>query len=322
MNKKLFLLFGIAIFCLHFTAIRAQDLPNKTIKIIVPFPPGGGNDAIARIIANKLSINWGKTVIVDNRSGAGGNVGAETVYTSTPDGTTLLLTTQGPLVVNKSLYQRISYDSDLFVPISLIAVTNSFLVLNQKLPINSLTELIKYAKSNPNKINYASQGIGSAAHLAAELFSSMADVKLTHVPYKGTGPAIVDLISGQIDVMFAESSSTSPLIQSSKLKLIAIGSEKRNLQNYPDIPTVDEFLPGFLAMTWYGLVAPPSTPPNISAFLSTSIINTINQSDVNKSLKDIGVTPVGSSPKELISFMKQEQERWGKVIKLTGSKAD
>jgi tripartite-type tricarboxylate transporter receptor subunit TctC len=302
-------------------AVHGQDYPSKPVKIIVPFPPGGGNDAIARTVGEKLQLAWGKSVVVENRVGAGGNVGAEAVFTAAPDGYTLLLSTQGPLVVNKSLYARLAYDPDAFVLISLVAATNSLLVVHPKVPATTLQQLIAYARANPDRLNYASQGVGSAAHLAAELFKSLADVKIVHIPYKGTGPAMVELLAGQVDMMFAEPSAADPHIRAGKLRALGVGSAKRNAA-LPDLAAIAEVLPGFIALTWYGMVAPPGTPTSITNLLSSAVADALKQPDVAKRMVALGINAIGGTPAEMAQFMDQERERWGRVVRLSGAKAD
>ena len=302
-------------------SVAAQEFPTKPIKIVVPFAPGGGADIVARIISDKLSGALGRGAVVENRAGAGGNVGAEAVFRAEPDGYTVLLTTQGPLVVNKSIYAKLSYDPEAFVPVSLVAASQGVLLVNLKVPANTVQELIAYARANPDKLNYASQGIGTTAHLAAELFNSMAQVKITHIPYKGTGPALGDMLAGQVDMMFGELSAADSHIRSGKLRAIAVGNDKRN-PRLPDVPSVSEALPGFVVMTWYGMVAPPGTALGIASRLSTSVAETLKQPDMSKRLLDLSISEIGSTPQELTQFMIKERERWGQVIKVAGAKAE
>ena len=205
----------------------ASNYPSQPVKLVVPYPPGGGADFLARLLAEKAQTKWGQTVIVENRSGAGGNVGTESVFRANPDGYTLLFTAQPPLVANKSLYAKLNFDPDIMTPVSIMTTGYSVLMVHPKLPVNSVAELIAYAKANPNKLNYASQGIGNAAHLSAELFCSMAGIKMTHIPYKGTGPALADALSGQVEVYFGELATSGVHVRAGKLKLLAVGGEKR-----------------------------------------------------------------------------------------------
>ncbi len=299
---------------------QAQDFPNKPIKIIVPYAAGGGTDIVARIVAQKLQEKWGQSTIVENRAGAGGNLGAEAVFTAAPDGTTLLFTAQGPLVVNQSLYDKLPYEPDKFAPVSLVMVAYSALLANSNVKAQDVRELIAYAKANPGKLNYASQGIGTAAHLIAELFNAMAGVKINHVPYRGSGPALNDLVAGHVDLMFGELAPSYQFIRDGKLRALAVSSEKR-IANLPNVPTVSEVLPGFVVTSWWALVAPPGTPPAITAKLSAAVGDIMKQSDVATRLTDLSMVPTGSSPAELSKFINEEAERWGKVIRATGAKA-
>jgi tripartite-type tricarboxylate transporter receptor subunit TctC len=300
---------------------EAQDFPGKAIKIIVPYAAGGGADIMARIVAQKLQEKWGPAVIVENRAGAGGNLGAEAVFTAEPDGHTLLFTAQGPLVVNQSLYGKLPYDPDAFAPVSLVVVAYSVLLAHPKVPAGSLRELIAFAKANPDQLNYASQGIGTAAHLTAELFKSMAAVKIVHVPYKGSGPALNDLVAGHVNIMFGELAAAHPYIGSGMLRPLAVSSEQRN-PSMPDVPTVSEVLPGFVVTSWWAMVAPPGTPPAIVNKLSAAIAETLKQPDVAARLVDMSMVGTGSTPAELASFMQQERERWGKVFRTSGARAE
>jgi tripartite-type tricarboxylate transporter receptor subunit TctC len=300
---------------------HAQDYPSKMIKIVVPFPPGGGTDTVARIISNQLQVKWGQTVIVEHRPGAAGNIGADTVFRAAPDGYTLLLTPPPPLVINKNLYPKLSFNPDAFVPVSLISSTPNVLLVHPKVGVETVKQLIEYAKANPGRLNYASPGNGSTTHLSAELFKSMAGVSAVHVPYKGTGPAIADLLGGQVDMMFVEMSAAVPHIRSGKVRALAVGSEKRN-PFLPDVPTISEVLPGFASLTSSNIVAPPNTPAAIANKLSAAIGEIMRQPEVVKRLRESNTSAIGSTPAELGQFLKQENERWGDVIRTTGMKLE
>ena len=296
---------------------QAQDYPAKLIKIIVPYPAGGTTDALARLLAEKIGTKFGHVVIVENRGGAAGNIGAEVVWRAAPDGYTLLFTAPGPPAINKSLYPKLGYDPDTFSPISLTAATPNVLITSPKLTVDSLPQLIAYTKTHPDQVMYASQGNGSTSHLTAELFKSAAGIKMTHVPYRGSGPAIIDLLGGQVDLMFVELSSVLSHIRAGTVRVLAVGSDKRN-PLLPNIPTVAEVLPGFASTTWFAMVAPPKTPPAIANKLSTAVAEVLRQPDFANRLKELGLSAIGSTPAEMTQFTRQESESWGRVIRLTG----
>ena len=232
----------------------AQTYPAKPIRFIVPVPPGGGVDALARIVAESLRSKWGQSVVVENRAGAGGNIGAEAVYKAEPDGYTLLFTAGGVLVTNKLLYAKLGYEPEAFVPVSIVAANYSVLIVHPKLGADSVQQLIAMAKANPDRLDYASPGSGTGSHLTAELFKSMAGVRIAHIPYKGTGPALADVLGGQVLSMFGELGSVLPHIRAGKLRALAVTSAKRN-PSLPGVPAMSEVLPGFLATPWNGAVA-------------------------------------------------------------------
>lgn len=300
---------------------HAQNYPAKLIKIIVPYPAGGTTDALARLIAEKMSAKWGQVIIVENRGGAGGNVGAEAVWRAAPDAYTLLFASPGPLAINKNLYPKLGYDQETFAPVSLTAATPNVLITSTKLAVDSLAQLIAYAKTYPDRLNYASQGNGSTSHLTAELFKSAAAVKMIHVPYKGSGPAIMDLLGGQVDLMFVELSSVLQHIRAGSVHVLAVGSEKRN-PLLPNVPTISEVLPGFASSTWFALAAPPKTPPAIANKLSAAVADALKQPDIAKRLEELGVEAIGSSPAQMTQFTKHESERWGNLIRSNGMKID
>ena len=301
--------------------VHAQDYPAGPIKIVVPSAPGATTDALARIIAEHFQRKWGQPAIVDNRAGAAGNIGAEYAVKANPDGYTLLFSYPAPLVVNKSLYANLSHDPDAFVPVSLVGTAPLVLAVHPKLAANSVQELIALAKANPSRLNYASQGRGTTGHLAAELFNSMAGVNIVHVPYKSSAPAQTDLLSGQVEMMLVELSSVLQYISAGRLRALAVGSEKRN-PFLPDVPAMSEVLPGFVALTWFGMVAPPRTPSAIVNKLSAAIVETIRQPDVAKRLQGLTLDAIGSTPEEMALFMRQERERWGTVIRVANVKAE
>jgi tripartite-type tricarboxylate transporter receptor subunit TctC len=303
------------------TSVAEGDYPNHTIKIVVPLPPGPFADALPRIIADKLSARWGQPVIIENRSGFGSNLGAELVANAAPDGYTLLATPQGPLVLSQHLYPKLGFDPTAFVPVTVMATLPYTLVVTPKLQASTLQELVALAKADPDRITFASPGIGSAPHLTAEMLISAAGIRMVHVPYKGLAPAMTDLLAGHVDVMFDNLANTLPQITSGKLKALAVSNEKR-IQELPAVPAIAETYSGFYSAGWYAVVAPPKTPPAIAAKLSSAIAETLKLPDVAKKLSDYSAKPVGNSPEEAAAFFKQESERWRRVIVSAGIRAD
>jgi tripartite-type tricarboxylate transporter receptor subunit TctC len=314
------LLAGAMAFALSVRA-QEQDYPGSPIKIVVPAAPGATTDTLARIIADQLQRKWGQPAIVDNRAGAAGNIGAEYAIKANPDGYTLLFSYPAPLVVNKSLYPKLVHDPDAFGPVSLVGTAPLVLAMHPNGVANSVQQLIAFARANPNRLNYASQGNGTTGHLAAEMFKSLAGVMIVHVPYRSSAPAQTALLSGQVDMMFVELSSVLPQLSASKLRPLAVGGERRS-PLLPGIPAMSEVLPGFVALTWFGMVAPPGTPAAIVNKLSAAIAQTLQQPDVAKRLLGMSVDAIGSTPAEMALFLRQERERWGKVIRATGATAE
>lgn len=302
-------------------ALNAQEYPNKPVRIIVPNPPGGANDVLTRIVADKLGELLGQQMLVENRAGAAGNIGAEVAWRAPGDGYTLLLTTPAPLITNKTLYARLNFDPDTFVPVSVIAQSPNLLVVNPALPVNSVGELLAYAKSNPDKLNYASQGAGTGAHLTSELLKMISGVRIVHVPFRGTSPAMTALLGGQIEMMFVAFGDAFAHVRSGKLRALAIGSPKRN-SRLPDLPTMSEALPDFVSVFWQGMVASPGTPAPIASRISRAIADSLKRPDVEKRLQDMSIEAVGSTPQEMATFMGQEVQRWSKVIKATGARVE
>jgi tripartite-type tricarboxylate transporter receptor subunit TctC len=316
--KKLFLLLFIA---LAFP-VAAQEWPSKPVRIVVPFPPGGSADLLPRVVAEKLSEKWGQPVIIENRAGAAGSIGADVVFRAEPDGYTLLSGPPPPLVINRLLNPKLSYDSTQFVPITVIGAIPNVLLVHPKTNVSTVQELIALAKANPGKLNYASQGSGSTSHLTAELFKSMAGgLQITHVPYKGTAPALADLLGGQVEMMCDNLGVSLPHVRSGKLKALAVASSKR-VKALPDVPTLAESLPGFEAVAWFGIVAPPKTPAAIAEKVAAGVIDALKLPDVLKRLNELSAEPMGLTPAETATYMKQETERWAAVIKSAGVKAD
>lgn len=292
------------------------------MRIIVPFPAGGSADLLPRVVGEKLSQQWGQAVIVDNRPGAAGNIGAAAVFQAEPDGYTLLSAPPPPLVINRLLYPKLAYDSTQFVPMTVIAAIPNVLLVHPKVGVNSVAELIALAKKNPGKLNYASQGSGATSHLTTELFKSMAGgLQITHVPYKGTAPALADLLAGQVDMMVDNLGVSLPHVKSGRLKALAVASKKR-FSGLPDVPALSESLPGFESVAWFGIVGPPRTPPAIAEKVAAGVAQALKNPEVLKRLNDLSADPMGLNPAQTAAFMKQETERWGSVIRTAGVKLE
>jgi len=301
---------------------HAQDYPTKPIRIIVPYPAGGSADLLPRIFAEKLNAKWGQPVLVENRPGAGGNVGAEFAYKAEPDGYTLFATAPGPLVVNQNLFRKLAFDPAQFVPVSVMAAIPNVFLVNPNVPAKNVDELIAYARANPGKLNYGSQGNGTTSHLTAELFKSTAGgLNITHVPYKGSAPAMAALLGGEIDLMFDNLGVTLQHVRSGRLRALAVGSEKR-VASLADVPTMSEILSGFTSVAWFGIVAPPKTPASIAEKLSFAVAEAIRQPDVAKRLAAMSAEPVGGTPAEMAAFMKRDGERLKGVIESAQVKVD
>jgi len=307
---------------LHAATTSAQEWPTKAVRIIVPFPAGGSADLLPRVVGERLAQQWGQPVIIENRAGAGGNIGATAVFQADPDGYTLLSAPPPPLVINRLLYPKLAYDSTQFVPMTVIAAIPNVLLVHPKVTANSVSELISYAKQSPTKLNYASQGSGTTSHLTAELFKSMAGgLQITHVPYKGTAPALADLLAGQVELMFDNLGVSLPHVKSGKLKALAVASSKR-LRSLPDVPALAETLPGFEAVAWFGIVGPPKTPSVVAEKVAAGVAEALRHPDVLRRLNDLSADPLGLSPAETAAFMKLETERWGAVIRAAGVKVE
>lgn len=303
-------------------SVQAQEWPAKPVKVIVPFPAGGSADLLPRIVGEKLAERWGQPVIVENRPGAAGNIGAAVVYQAEPDGYTLLSAPPPPLVINRLLYPKLAYDPTRFAPISVIAAIPNVLLVNPKVPASSVGELIAYAKAHPGKLNYSSQGNGSTSHLTAELFKSMAGgLRIAHVPYKGTSPALAALLSGEVDMMCDNLGVSLPHVQAGRLKALAVASAKR-VASLPGVPALAESLPGFEAVAWFGIVGPPGTPTPIAEKVSTDVAEALRLPDVQARLAKLSAEPMGLQPSQTAAYMKQETERWAQVIRAAHVKID
>jgi tripartite-type tricarboxylate transporter receptor subunit TctC len=303
------------------TLVQAQDYPSRPIKIVVPYPAGGSADLVPRAIVDELRAKWGQPVLVENHPGAGGNVGAEFVYRAEPDGYTLLATPPGPLVVNQNLYRNLRFDPSKFVPVIVLAEIPNVLLVNPKMNAFRVKDIIDYAKANPDKLNYGSQGSGTTSHLTAELFKSAAGVRITHVPYKGSAPAMAALLAGEIDLMFDNLGVTLPQVKAGRLRAIAVCSEHR-VSALPGVAAMPEILPGFVSSTWVAVVAPPGTPAAIAARLSAALDEAIRAPEAQKRFAALSAEPVGGSPARMASFMKFEEQRWKRVIETAKVQVD
>ena len=301
----------------------AQTYPSKPIRFVVPFPPGGTTDILAREVGDRLSVSLGQAVVVDNRPGAAGNIGADLVAKSAADGYTLLMATVGTHAINASLYSKIPYNHlKDFAPVVLVAGVPNVLVVTPSLPVNSVADLIKLAKEKPGQINFASSGSGTSIHLSGELFKTMAGVDMTHIPYKGSAPALVDLIGGQVQVMFDNLPSSLPQIKAGKLRAIAVTSAQRAAA-LPDVPTIAESgLPGFEASAWFGIVVPAGTPPAVVSRINADVNQWLRTPEAADKLRGQGAIAVGGTPEQFAAHIRAETEKWAKVVKASGAKVD
>lgn len=295
-------------------AARADDYPARVVKIVVPFPAGGTADIMPRIIAERLSRKWGQTVIIENHTGAGGNIGAELVAKSEPDGYTLLASPPPPLVINQNLYPHLEFDPLQFVPIIVMArVPNALVVNPDKIAANNVKDFIAYAQANSGKVTDATQGNGTTSQLTSEMFQMMTHVKLQNVPYRGSAPALNDLVAGSVDCMFDNLGVSLQLVKAGKLKLIGVASPQR-MASLPDVPAIAETLPGFTSVTWYAIVAPPRAPAAVVDKVNAGVNEALHDPEVQKRLAELSAEPVGGTPQATAAYLKQEAERWKNVI--------
>ena len=303
-------------------AQAGADYPAKPVTLVVPFASGGPTDVIARQVAQKLTERMGKPVVILNKPGAGGNLGSASVATAPPDGYTLLLGTVSTHGINPSLYKNLPYDHRRdFVAISQLTLVPSVLVVNKELPVKSVPELIDYLKKNPGKVFYATPGAGTSIHLAAELFKMMSGTDMTHVPYKGSAPAMMDVIGGQVQLMFDNTVTAWPQVQAGKVRALGVTTTQR-LKSAPDVPAVAEFLPGFAANAWHGIFAPAGTPRPIVDKLSAEIQAVMKDPAIVEAFAKVDTLAVGNTPAEFAAFINAETERWGAVVKKLGLTAE
>jgi tripartite-type tricarboxylate transporter receptor subunit TctC len=299
----------------------AQDYPSRPVRIVVPFAAGGSSDTISRIIAQKLTASVGQTFVVENRPGAGGNIGMDSVAKAAPDGYTLLFAA-GSLAINVSLYSKLPFDPVKdFQPIIHVCSVTGILVVHPSVPAASAAQFIELARSQPGKLNFASAGSGTVIHLAGEMFKSMANVDLVHVPYKGSGPALADLLGGQVQAMFANMPGTLQHVRAGKLRVLAVTSEKRS-ELLPDVPALSELVPGYAASTWFGVLAPAGTPPAIVARLNAEFAKALASPEVISHLRSEGAEVTGGTPEWFRDFLRADISRWAPVVKASGAKAN
>jgi len=297
-----------------------QNYPNKPIRLVVTFPSGGAPDILARLFSEKAQL--GQPVVVDNKPGAGGNIGADFVAKSAGDGYTLVLGTVGTHSINGSLYEKMPYDMvKNFSPVSLIASAPNLLVVNNNVPVKTVPEFVAYLKANPNKLSFGSPGVGTSVHVSGELFKSMTGTQMTHVPYKGRQFAIPDLVGGSIQLMFDNMPSALPMAREGKIRAIAVTTAKRS-SAAPEIPTIAESIPGFEATTWFAMFAPAGTPKPVIDRLNAEVLRVFRLPDVAERLKTLGLEAVLSSPEELSAYQASEITKWTKVVKESGAKAE
>jgi tripartite-type tricarboxylate transporter receptor subunit TctC len=311
------------VMCLASAGAAAQAYPGKPIRMITPYAPGGGSDTLARILGQKLLEAWGQPVVVDNRPGGGGIIGAETVARAAPDGYTLLVTPSAVLTINPHLYSSLRYDTFRdFAPVTIASNSPYFLVVHPKIPAANVRELIAYAKANPGKMNYSSSGSGSSTHLAGVLFNQMAGIDIVHIPYKGAAPAIVDLLAGNIQMRFSSVVPVLPHVKNGRLRGIAISSAKR-YGPLPELPTIAESgLPGYTVESFYAVVAPAGTSRAIIAKLNAELVRNLKGAEVAAHMAADGAEVIGSSPAELAKAMRDDYARWAKPVKDSGARVD
>jgi tripartite-type tricarboxylate transporter receptor subunit TctC len=302
------------------TQVQAQNWPTRPVRIISPFPPGGANDTISRVLAQQLTGSLGQTVLVENRAGASGMIGTDFVAKSPPDGHTLLMSTPGPITVNPLLVEKIPYDAEKdFTPIARVGTVPSLVVVHPSVPAHNMSELIALAKKRSGQLNFGSAGAGSSTHLAGELLKSMAKIDIVHVPYKGSAPAMNDLLGGQLQILFDTIVLSLPHAQSGRVRALAVTGAKRS-SAAPDIPTVAESgVPGYEMITWYGVLGPGGMPAQIVTRLNQEITRALQQPDVRTKLSSMGTDIDVASPEEFAQYLKAERAQWAKVLKESGT---
>lgn len=297
------------------TSLHAAEFPSKPIRLIVPFPAGGTADVLPRIVTEKLRNHFPAGVIVENKPGAGGNIGADIVSKSQPDGHTLLVSPPGPIAINQSLYPKLPYDATKWVPVTVLAAVPNVLAVSNQLPVKNVQEFIAYLKANPGKVSYASQGNGSTSHLTANLFQLLTGTQMSHIPYKGTAPALTDLAGGQVDVFFDNLGSAGSLHKAGKIRIFAVADSKR-APTIKEVPSfAEEGLSAMQAVTWFAVVAPPGTSTATVKSLNSALIEALKQPDVQSRFSELGAEVTGNTSEQMGRFVRSEAARWAKVIK-------
>jgi tripartite-type tricarboxylate transporter receptor subunit TctC len=300
----------------------AQDFPRRAVRIIVPYPAGGTADLMPRVVFDVLSRKWGQPVVIENKPGAGGNIGAEAAFHAEPDGYTLLASPPSPFVINQSLYRKLGYDPAAFVPVSVMGIVPTGLVASPgKAGTATVTDLIAHARAHPGEITSANQGIGTISHLTSALFQVMANVKFVHVPYRGTAPALQGLLAGDCDIMFDNLGVSLSLVKNGQLRLLGVASERR-MATLPEVPAIAETVAGFSSATWFAVAAPPKTPRDVANRISADLTETIRLPEVRKRFEEMSAEPVGSDPDAMVHFMREEAARWGEVIRTADVKLE
>jgi tripartite-type tricarboxylate transporter receptor subunit TctC len=296
--------------------------PTKTIRLLIPFPAGGVNDVLARIVSDKLQAKWGQPIVIENKTGAGGNIGADLAYNAPADGYTLMISPPGPLSINQTLYKRLTYKPDEFVPITMIGSVPNIVVVRKELPVNTLAELTEYVKKNPGKVVFGSQGNGATPHLNGNLYMTLTGTNMVHVSYRGETLVLQDMLGGHVDIFFGNVSSALSLWRDGKIKVLAVLDKTRNA-NMPDVPTTAEAgMPQLVSVGWFAMVGPPKLPANLRDDIAAAVNEALKLPDVQQKFRAISVEPIGGSPAQLAAFIKDESQRWGEVIRKTGVTVD
>ncbi len=296
-------------------AAAQSAFPAHPVKFIVPFPGGGINDVLARIVGDKLQARWGQPVVIENRTGAGGNIGAEVAAQAEPDGYTLFVSAPGPLAINQVLYKHLSYRPEDFVPLTVLGAVPNLVIVRKELPVNSVKELIAYVKQNDGKVSYGSQGNGATPHLTANMFMSMTGTHMIHVPYRGETLVLNDMLGGHVDIFFGNISAALALYRDGKVKVLAV-TDKARAAAMPEVPTTAEAgLPGLLSIGWFAMAGPPKMKPELQDEIAKATIAVLAMPDVQAKFRSVGVEPVGGTPAQMAAYVREENQRWGDVIR-------